>query len=81
MKVIVAHEKHGTFTYHSALTLLSLRLEDGYFYDNWDDGNPEHQWEDRAKQVLTADDEDKAWAFLQERSDHEYEYVEKQEVQ
>lgn len=87
MIVYVAHEKHGTFTYSCAREILRGRLEDGYWYDNWDDGDPANQWEDRARAILDLPDEDfgeliekRAWAFLLERADHEYEYVEQQRV-
>lgn len=89
-EVIVAHEKHGTFTYSSAWELFKQRFNEGYWYDNWDDGDPKHQWEDRAKKLKFAGErlwamdgpkvERAAWNFLAERKDHEYEYVEKQTV-
>lgn len=94
MEVIIAHEKHGTFTYSSALGLLKKRVEDGYWYDNWDEGGPRHQWEDRAKAIVNGTIKLKegveptpeiferiAWRFLLERKDYEYESVEKQTVQ
>lgn len=80
MSVIVAHEKHGIFIYKTALGLLEQRIDLGEYY-NWDDGNPKHQWGDRAEAVLHERSEAKAWAFLRERKDHEYEYIERQEVQ
>ena len=95
MDVIVAHEKHGTFTYSSAYDLLKQRFEDGFWYDNWDDGDPAHQWEDRARAIVNfprpkcmgtaydrarAEAEQEALAFLEERADHEYEYIEVQAI-
>lgn len=78
-EVIIAHEKHGTFTYSSARALLESRVNDGYWYNNWDDGNPKHQWADLADAALI--NETSAWHFLESRQDHEYEYVEIQEIQ
>lgn len=68
--IIVAHEKHSTFTYKSALSCLSTRVNDGYWYYGED--------ADRAKAALAAADEDAAWLFLESRSHAEYEYVERQ---
>lgn len=87
MEVFTAHEKHGTSVYDSALAILCDRLSEGYWYDNWDDGNKRHQWRDRAEKIANAAAEGhpKAEAvaerFLMERCDHEYEYVEKTTVQ
>lgn len=75
--VIVAHEKNGTFLYASALDLLRERVAAGYWYENWDDGNPRHEWATRAQAITS---ETAAWSFLLARSDHEYEAVEKQWV-
>jgi hypothetical protein len=84
VNVIVAHEKHGTFTYSSPFVLLKRRFDEGYWYDNWDEGDPTTQWKDRAREIVEmpdGHDRDKAaWAFLRERSDHEYEWVQMQEV-
>jgi hypothetical protein len=71
-EVIVAHEKHGTFTYSSALVLLKQRVDDGWWYYDND--------LQRAKALVAAGDEENAWRFLESRSDHEYEMVEKQVV-
>ena len=70
--VIVTHEKHGTFTYESALSLVKQRLDDGYWY--YDEAK------DEAQTVVDGGSEDTAWAFLESRKDVEYEYVEKQTV-
>lgn len=61
---------------YAALDLLVERLAQDFWYDNWDDGNPNHQWKDRAQAIVDAQDADAALDFLLERSDHEYEYVE-----
>lgn len=90
--MIIAHTKWGDELYETAYGLLKQRVEDGFYYDNWDDGNPKHQWEDRAKAVVnfrvakcighpSFDEREKAaWVFLRERSDHEYEGVEEASV-
>ena len=93
--VILAHGKHDVGVYETALGILEERVRDGYWYDNWDDGNPKHRWADRARAILDGthfkrggqrvpmDDETReelAWRFLSERCDHEYEYVERQWV-
>lgn len=87
-EVIIAHDKDGTFTYSSAFSLLRERVDQGIYYDNWDDGDSANQWEDRARNIIDLPTEDggamrkaRAWAFLRERSDFEYEGVEKQVVQ
>lgn len=79
-QVIVAKEKHGTFVYGSALELLEQRVKDNYWYDNWDDGVPEHQWGDRARQIAASGNEKEAMHFLEERDDFEYEGFEVQNV-
>ncbi len=89
--MIIARTKWDTELHETAFGLLKQRVDEGFYYDNWDDGNPDHQWEDRAKAILAtpiprclgpardaakAKAERAAWAFLSERKDHEYEYVE-----
>lgn len=71
-EIIIAHEKHGTTTYSHATTLLNQRICDGYWYYGED--------AEAAEQALEGG-EDTAWAFLEARSDYEYEGVELQEVQ
>ena len=84
--VILAHEKHGDVIYadsrginFAALKILRRRVDEGYWYDNWDDGNPFHQWKDRAEAIIRVALEDeeeaarRAWTFLNNRADHEYE--------
>jgi hypothetical protein len=68
---IVAHEKHGTFLYETALGLLQQRVKEGWYYG--DD-------QAKAEAVLAEGSEDKAWKFLKARSAHEYENVEMQKV-
>lgn len=70
--VIVAREKHGTFLYSTALGLLKQRVEEGHWYDA--------PTEKKAQKILSARDEKRAWLFLNNRRDNEYEYVERQEV-
>jgi hypothetical protein len=71
--VIIAHEKHGTFGYTSALELLDQRVvREPYWYAG--------DALTRAKEILASQDEDAAWRFLSSRRDYEYEYVEKQEL-
>jgi hypothetical protein len=70
-EVIVADEKHGTVLYATAVGLLSSRLEEGYWYSDADRLMAETALEGG---------EATAWAFLEMRSDHEYEGVEWQVV-
>lgn len=83
--VFLAHEKHGTNAYATALEIVQQRFEEGW-YDNWDDGDHGHQWEDRARKIVEAGNnlhpkaESVAERFLGYRNDHEYEYVERQEI-
>lgn len=84
MNVLFISDKHGDYVAshpegveHAALGLLMQRLDEGWYY-NWDDGQAAHQWEDRAAQIVDVKDADAALSFLEERSDHEYEYVEVQ---
>lgn len=62
--------------YRAAMKLLTKRYDEGFWYENWDDGDPKNQWADRARIIIDADDTRAAWNFLKERSDFEYEYVE-----
>jgi hypothetical protein len=71
--VYVAHEKHGTVTYGSALAILRNRIDDGYWYEG--------SAKERAVAALSSLDEGRAWRFLQSRNEAEYEYVERQTVQ
>ena len=59
-----------------ALELLTQRVNDGYWYDDWNDGNDNHQWLTRANAIVQEGDGEKAWDFLESRSDFEYEWVE-----
>jgi hypothetical protein len=68
--------KGGETLYDAALELLTERLEQGFWYDNWDSGNPHEQYKDRAEHIIEDQDGEAAWNFLYDRSDHEYEYVE-----
>lgn len=77
--MIVAYGKHGTDLYESALKLLEERITEGYWYDNWNDGNPMHQWKDRADDALKRQDENIAYRFLTARQEFEYEGFEIQE--
>jgi len=83
-KILLVKEKHDTYVLDAtnldkaALDLVSERLS-GY-YDNWDDGDPAHQWQDRAEEILRRQDGKAAWRLLQERSDFEYESVELQDL-
>lgn len=76
-RVIVLHEKHGNrviaHTDEAVLNLIGERLEEGWWYDDWDDGNLAHQWEQRARAIVDDQDASAAWRFLRERKDHEYE--------
>lgn len=81
MDIIVAREKHGTCLYALASDVIRARLEDGFWYDNSGDGNPKHQWEDRAREAFESNDENIAWRFLMERNDYEYESVSWEKVQ
>lgn len=59
----------------AALDLVTQRLEQVFWYENWDEGDPKTQYKDRAEEIVKAQDEDKAWKFLQERDEFEYEQV------
>ena len=72
MDVLLAYDKHGTFVYSDALALLKVRVDQGYWYDGEDAAE--------AEDILRQQSENKAWDFLRERSDHEYEDVEWQTV-
>jgi hypothetical protein len=63
----------------AALDLLRQRVEDDFWYNNWDDGDPEHQYDDRAKKIVELEDAPAALRFLIERRDAEYEWVEVQQ--
>jgi len=52
----------------AALKLLAERVEQGFWYDNSDEFD--------AIKILSEDDGEAAWEFLDNRRDHEYEYVE-----
>jgi hypothetical protein len=98
MQVILVTDKWGTQLIdatdlpEAALKLLERRMDEGYWYDNENDGNPLHQYADRARDILlrakpeSNEDRSKvgmlAWRFLKMRSDKgfEYEDVELREV-
>lgn len=79
---ILVDDKWGTWLMsgenleEAALKLVTERLEQGFWYDNWDEGNSSTQWEDRAKKIVEDKDGKTAWDFLEERNDFEYERVE-----
>lgn len=60
----------------AALKLLKLRVEQGFWYENWDD----IPWKDDAEFIIEAQDGKGAWEFLLQRRDHEYEWVEEAHV-
>lgn len=68
--------KGGETLEQAALELLTERVNEGYWYYNWDEGNPLTDYEDRAKKIVELQDGKAAWGFLRERSEHEYEQVE-----
>lgn len=70
---VVANEKGVE---HAALDLLRKRLEEDFWYDNWDDGDPKHQWQDIAEDIVKRENAHEALSFLMSRRDHEYEWVE-----
>jgi len=89
MEVILVKDKWDTYTIanekgvrYAALDLLKQRVEDDFWYDNWDEGNPDTQWEDRARAIVKkatyADLLDEAaydaLYFLEERNDEGFEY-------
>lgn len=90
MRILVLHEKHGDAIYaanspeqlhRTAVAVVRDRLRD--YYDNWDDGDPAHQWEDRARALLELQPNlagEAAWTLLREREDHEYEGLELESV-
>lgn len=59
----------------AALDLVEQRLEEGW-YENWEDGNDAHEWEDRAEDIKAREWAIGAMAFLRERKDFEYERIE-----
>lgn len=77
MEIIMAHTKHGTEPYATALGLLCRRFEDGWYEDD-------EAYQARAAKIINAlepsEAEREAWRMLQDRSDYEYEYVEKSEL-
>jgi hypothetical protein len=52
----------------AALKLLAIRAEEGFWYDDEDQGF--------ADAIVKASDGQEAWRFLYERRDYEYEWVE-----
>jgi hypothetical protein len=87
MKIMQLNEKHGNRFVkaddinEAALRVITDRLNEGYWYDNWDDGDPNHQWEDRAEEIVCANDAKAAYKFLSERRSQEYEGFEINEVE
>lgn len=61
--------------YQSAMELLKQRNEQGFWYDNWNSGNPSAEYKTRAEAIIESGDGRAAWRFLQERSEFEYENV------
>lgn len=72
MEVFVAYEKHGTSIHAQATTILNRRIREGYWYDD--------ETVQNAMRALIQGEE-AAWQFLDSRSDHEYEAVERQLVE
>lgn len=76
MRVILVEDKHDTYVIEfepaSILNLLAGRVEQGWYHGDRD--------EDTAKQILKVGNDAAAWAFLVGRRNHEYEWVELQEV-
>lgn len=76
-------DKHSTYIIDhedgdraAALALLKERVQEGYWYENWDDGDEAHQYEDRAAKIANSGNEIEAYYFIvHERSDFEYEDV------
>lgn len=87
MQVFILHEKHGTRIVtannleEAAIEIVHDRFGEDYWYYNWDDGNPKHQWHDRAREIIAHYDGASALRFLNERKDHEYEGYEIQNVE
>ncbi len=83
-KIIIWHEKHGnrvtTASPEAFLQVFNERYKDGYWYENWEEGNPMTEWGDRAKVIHDAQDEKAAQRFLYERQEHEYEGFEEQVI-
>jgi hypothetical protein len=48
--------KTGDTLEDAALDLLSERVDDGFWYDNWDTSDPTEQYEDRAQQIVESKD-------------------------
>ena len=73
---IHADSKHGDFEVFgddgtlesAALKLLAQRVEQGFWYDDED--------QELAEDIVKYGSGEKAWRFLENRSDYEYEYVE-----
>lgn len=69
-EVIIAREKHGVALHATALGLLKCRVAEGCWYDDPE----EYEW------IINSNDESAAWGFLRNRSDYEYEGVEKARI-
>ena len=86
MRIILVKDKWDDYTIDAtdlptaAFTLLSERVEEGYWYVNWNDDDPKHQYEDRATDIVKRGAAEEAWPFLLERREVEYEWVELQET-
>lgn len=87
MNVILAYGKQGTEVWASALALLKRRLDEGYWYDDEDaslrlKADPAEPVTEAevARRIVGRENESAAWRFLQRRSDHEYEGVERVRV-
>lgn len=84
-ELLLIKDKYGTHVMEgeadvrdAAFDLLKERLGEGYWYENWDEGRLDTQYEDRAHEIINMDDADAALDFLLERArdGFEYEHVE-----
>lgn len=75
--VILAHEKHGTAVYSSALTLLAERVREDIYYEEADLQAAAMILRMANNDVTRPAAERHAWRFLAARSDYQYEGVEK----
>lgn len=81
--MILAVEKHqsrvvkGQTLNEAAFKILKQRYEEGW-YEDWNDGDQNHDYERRARDIVRSGSGHDAWWFLKERADDgfEYEWVE-----
>lgn len=80
-RVVIFKEKHGNRVMkasdvyeleRSMLTVVEERYDEGWYY-NWDEGDLQTQWGNRARCIVEEGDGAEAVKLCYERQDHEYE--------